>query len=66
MQIVIQDEANGILVAVGVDDAGYNPAAMDDLQQRAIGTYMKTLIRREVLEDQRLERELGGGDDGDE
>jgi hypothetical protein len=64
VQIVIQDDLNGITCVVGTDD-GYNPDVMDDLQSRVIATYMQTLVRREVLEEQRLERELGGDDDGE-
>jgi len=65
MQIIVNDGLNELMICLEVEDK-YAPDVMDDLQNRAIDTYMKALIRRNVVETQQLNRELGGDDNGGE
>lgn len=61
MQIVIDDSLNSLTIVLETED-GYNPDVMDDLQNRAISTYTRALITRDAVDQNRIERELGGED----
>ena len=48
MQVVIQDDANGMLVVME-SEGGYAPDVMSDLQSRAIDCYRRAMVERHVL-----------------